>query len=203
MQIISVWKDIYIGLTLSLLLSLSFSTAVIADSTLIQQFIEKELIPLTKSNDDVDKVNECFSNLELKNIMEAAQENSIDAPDMLLNVVNQNKSEYEEVIMSFARKAFGGSLVEWTSEQKHWFCNGIFNHTLLCEFHQGKLLLHLFPHLLKIDEIAHCRMERLTEELLERNPAPDKATQQLAWIQHMNMLKAQTEEIIVAELIYS
>lgn len=22
-------------------------------------------------------------------------------------------------------------------------CNGIFNHTLLCEFHQGKLLLHL------------------------------------------------------------
>ena len=25
----------------------------------------------------------------------------------------------------------------------HPFCNGIFNHTLLCEFHQGKLLLHL------------------------------------------------------------
>ena len=61
----------------------------------------------------------------------------------------------------------------------------------------------LFPHLWKIDEIAHCRMERLTEELLERNPAPDKATQQFAWIQHMNMLKAQAEEIIVAELIYS
>ena len=46
-------------------------------------------------------------------------------------------------------------------------------------------------------------MERLTEELLERNPALDKATQQFAWIQHMNMLKAQAEEIIVAELIYS
>ena len=61
----------------------------------------------------------------------------------------------------------------------------------------------LFPHLWEIDEIAHCRMERLTEELLERNPAPDKAIQQLAWIQHMNMLKAQAEEIIVAELIYS
>ena len=41
------------------------------------------------------------------------------------------------------------------------------------------------------------------EELLERNPASDKATQQLAWVQHMNMLKAQAEEIIVAELIYS
>lgn len=55
----------------------------------------------------------------------------------------------------------------------------------------------LFTHLWKIDEIAHCRMERLMEELLERNPAPDKATQQLAWVQHMNMLKAQAEEIIV------
>ena len=26
---------------------------------------------------------------------------------------------------------------------KHRFCNGIFNHTSVCEFHQGKLLLHL------------------------------------------------------------
>ena len=25
----------------------------------------------------------------------------------------------------------------------HRICNGIFNHTALCEFHQGKLLLHL------------------------------------------------------------
>ena len=29
--------------------------------------MKKKLIPLTKSNDDVDKVNERFSNLELRN----------------------------------------------------------------------------------------------------------------------------------------
>ena len=62
--------------------------------------------------------------------------------------------------------------------------------------------------LLKITENELLRYDlrpdgELTEELLERNPAPDKATQQFAWIQHMNMLKAQAEEIIVAELIYS
>ena len=115
-------RYIYISLTLALLLSLSLSTAVIADSILIQQFIEKELVPLAQSNDDVDKVNERFSNIELRNIMEAAQENSIDMPDTLLNTVNQNRSEYEEeVIMSFARKTFGGQFVEWTIEQKHWF----------------------------------------------------------------------------------
>ena len=39
-------------------------------------------------------------------------------------------------------------------------------------------------------------------ELLERNPAPDKETQQLAWVKHMNGLKAQAEEIINAELIF-
>ena len=67
-------RYIYISLTLALLLSLSLSTAVIADSILIQQFIEKELVPLAQSNDDVDKVNERFSNIELRNIMEAAQQ---------------------------------------------------------------------------------------------------------------------------------
>lgn len=39
-------------------------------------------------------------------------------------------------------------------------------------------------------------------ELLERNLAPDKATQQLEWVQYMNMLKAQAEEIVNVELIF-
>ena len=46
----------------------------------------------------------------------------------------------------------------------------------------------LFPHLWEIDETAHRRVEQMISELLERNPAPDKATQQLAWAQHMSLL---------------
>ena len=60
----------------------------------------------------------------------------------------------------------------------------------------------LFPYLWEIDETAHRRVEQAMNELLERNPAPDKETQQLAWVQHMNSLKAQAEEIINAELIF-
>ena len=60
----------------------------------------------------------------------------------------------------------------------------------------------LFPYLKEIGETANRRFEQLLPELLERNPAPDKATEQLAWVRHMNMLKAQTEEIVAAELIY-
>lgn len=60
----------------------------------------------------------------------------------------------------------------------------------------------LFPHLWEIDETAHRRVEQIMTELLEKNPAPDKSTQQLAWVQHMSSLKAQAEEVVNAELIF-
>ena len=61
----------------------------------------------------------------------------------------------------------------------------------------------LFPYLKEIGETAMRRMEQLESDLLRANPAPDKATQQLAWVQHMNMLRAQAEEIVMNELIYA
>ena len=60
----------------------------------------------------------------------------------------------------------------------------------------------LFPHLWEIVETAHRRVEQMMTELLEKNPAPDMTTQQLAWAQHMNSLKAQAEEMVNAELIF-
>ena len=60
----------------------------------------------------------------------------------------------------------------------------------------------LFPHLWEIDETAHRRVEQMMTELLEKNPAPDKATQQFAWVRYVNSLKAQAEEIVNAELIF-
>lgn len=60
----------------------------------------------------------------------------------------------------------------------------------------------LFLHLWEIDETAHRRVEQIMAELLEKNPVPDKTTQQLAWVQHMSSLKAQAVEIVNAELIF-
>ena len=40
-------------------------------------------------------------------------------------------------------------------------------------------------------------------EYLKQNPAPDKATDQMGWTQHMNSLKAQAEEVVKQELINS
>ena len=60
----------------------------------------------------------------------------------------------------------------------------------------------LFPHLWEVQQTCQKRMELLMADLVARNPAPYKATQQLAWVAHMNYLKAQAEEIILQELVY-
>ena len=61
----------------------------------------------------------------------------------------------------------------------------------------------LHPHLLEVEQTAESRMQQMMAELLKQNPAPDKAQNQLMWVQHMNSLKAQAEELVMTELIYS
>ena len=61
----------------------------------------------------------------------------------------------------------------------------------------------LFPHLWEVQQTCENRMDLLMVELLVKNPALDKATQQLAWVAHMNSLKAQADELVVSELIYN
>ena len=59
----------------------------------------------------------------------------------------------------------------------------------------------LFPHLWEIQRTATARIDQLMMQLLQKDPAPDKKTDPMAWTQHMNSLKAQAEEIVTAELI--
>ena len=61
----------------------------------------------------------------------------------------------------------------------------------------------LFPHLYEVQEIAAKRVEVIMTGLLEKNPAPDKETDAMAWVRHMNLLKAMAEEIVVREIIYT
>ena len=61
----------------------------------------------------------------------------------------------------------------------------------------------LFPHLWEIQQTATARIDQLMMQLLQKDPAPDKKTDPMAWMQHMNSLKAQAEEIVTAELITS
>ena len=61
----------------------------------------------------------------------------------------------------------------------------------------------LYPHLMEVEQTAESRMQQTMEQLLKQTPAPDKEQNQMAWVQHMNSLKAQAEELVLTELIYS
>ena len=62
---------------------------------------------------------------------------------------------------------------------------------------------HMFPHLYEVQEIVEKSMEVIMTGLLEKNPAPDKEADAMAWVRHMNLLKAMAEEVVVREVIYT
>ena len=70
-------------------------------------------------------------------------------------------------------------------------------------YHTMLLNGSLYPHLMEVEQTAESRMQQTMEQLLKQNPAPDKEQNQMAWVQHMNSLKAQAEELVLTELIYS
>lgn len=61
----------------------------------------------------------------------------------------------------------------------------------------------LDSHLMEIDSQARQRVDDLMNELLEKDPAPDKMADGMAWTRHMNQIKAQAEELVIQEIIYS
>ena len=63
----------------------------------------------------------------------------------------------------------------------------------------------LFPHLREIDETANRRLEQMMPELMKSAGVTEslKASDPMKWVQTMNSLKAQAEEVILNELIYS
>lgn len=61
----------------------------------------------------------------------------------------------------------------------------------------------LYPHLMEVEQTAESQMQQTMQGLLKQNPAPNKEQNQMAWVQHMNSLRAQAEELVLMELIYS
>ena len=61
----------------------------------------------------------------------------------------------------------------------------------------------LWPHLQDVQKTACEWLERTMTTLLDKYPAPDKERAQLLWVAHMNGLKAQAEEVVVREVVYT
>ena len=63
----------------------------------------------------------------------------------------------------------------------------------------------LYSHLREIDETANRRLEQMMPEMMKSAGMTEslKASDPMKWVQTMNSLKAQAEEVILNELIYS
>ncbi len=63
----------------------------------------------------------------------------------------------------------------------------------------------LYPHLREIDKAANSRLEQMMPELMKSAGVTEelKARDPMKWVGLMNNLKAQAEEIILTELVYS
>ena len=68
-----------------------------------------------------------------------------------------------------------------------------------------KMLLNceLGTHLEDTEEAANDRMDFLVESLMKRFPPPDKATDMMGWVAHMNNLRAMAEETVLSEIVYA
>ena len=62
----------------------------------------------------------------------------------------------------------------------------------------------LYPHLLEIDRAARERMDAMLPRMMEAAGVTEelKASDPMRWAGLMNTLKAQAEEVILAELIF-
>ncbi|MDD4833384.1 MAG: TnpV protein [Lutispora sp.] len=93
-------------------------------------------------------------------------------------------------------------------EETHIGKYGMLRKTYLKNHRKGtyaSLMLsgQLNSHLTEIDQTAKERIETMVAKLLTENPAPDKATDPIAWTGHMNNLKHSAEETILVELVYN
>ena len=91
------------------------------------------------------------------------------------------------------------SLTKWGLMRKNY----LKNHRRII-YTNLKLAGKLFLHCHEIEEQATDRMEFMIKQMAAKFPVSEglKKTDPMAWVGHMNSLKAQVEEIIKAELIY-
>ncbi|MBT9815110.1 TnpV protein [Catenibacterium mitsuokai] len=61
----------------------------------------------------------------------------------------------------------------------------------------------LNTHLQQVQTEAEMMVEQLIEERLKKQPAPNKENDQMEWVQFMNTLKMEVEEIVLQTIVYN
>ena len=86
---------------------------------------------------------------------------------------------------------------------------GMLRQTFLQEHHNGtytSMLLtgRLEPHLRKIDRQAQEQVDQMVDAMMKRDGVDEtmKASDPMGWVQRVNSLTAQAEEVVLTEIVY-
>lgn len=86
---------------------------------------------------------------------------------------------------------------------------GLMRENFLLEHRHGAytsmlLMGKLTTHLRQIDRQAEEEVERLLRQMMQRQVVNEglKATDQMAWVQKVNVLKTMAEEVVLREIVY-
>ena len=62
----------------------------------------------------------------------------------------------------------------------------------------------LNEHLAEVDQTCYERLDRLVKQMAEREGVTEalKASDQMAWVGHMNNIRSRAEEIVLSEVVY-
>ena len=62
----------------------------------------------------------------------------------------------------------------------------------------------LNEHLAEVDQTCYERIDRLVKQMAEREGVTEtlKASDQMAWVGHMNNIRSRAEEIVLSEVVY-
>ena len=62
----------------------------------------------------------------------------------------------------------------------------------------------LYRHLAEVDQTCYERVDLLVRQMAEREDITEalKASDQMAWVGHMNNIRSRAEEIVLAEVVY-
>ncbi len=117
-------KRLPVGLVVAVVLLLLTVTAIAAVLLTPQEVVEQVAVPLAQNNDTEWRVNNEFSPEELARFIQACAENGIDLNENshIMRAFRNGEGYWEdEAIMEVCRQAFGGTIGEWTIDQRNWF----------------------------------------------------------------------------------
>lgn len=189
---------------LSVLTFLGNAASQLSESILIDIGKTVHKISLEEARKEVEKSNERNYNNFTTLIREIKNQDAETKKKKILKMK-------EETIMELTYHRKGDYLFpNLTVEEEEVTIGkyGMLRRTFLKE-HKNSLYQSLFltgklnSHLEQIEKAAQERMDSQMEKLLEKNPAPDKEADPMAWTAHMNALMATAEESILTELVYS